>query len=90
MQYGEDSSCESIYKFDDDKFEMVEFKVTNTFNKLNTKIKDIELKDGVLITAILRGKNIIFPSGNDVIEENDTIVIIVNESKIQELNDILV
>ena len=90
MQYGENSSCESIYKFDDDKFEMVEFKVTNTFKELNTKIKDIELKDGVLITAILRGKNIIFPSGNDKIFENDTIVIIDNESKIQELNDILV
>lgn len=90
MQYGENSSCESIYKFDDDKFEMVEFKVTNTFKELNSKIKDIELKDGVLITAILRGKNIIFPSGNDKIFENDTIVIIDNESKIQELNDILV
>lgn len=89
MQYGENSSCESIYKFDDDKFEMVEFKVTDTFKKLNTKIREINLKDGVLITAILRGKNIIFPSGNDVIEENDTIVIIDNESKIQELNDIL-
>ena len=62
MQYGENSSCESIYK----------------------------LKDGVIIIAILRGKNIIFPSGNDIILENDTIVIIDNESKIQELNDILV
>lgn len=90
MQYGENSSCESIYKFDDDKFEMVEFKVTNKFKKINCKIKDIELKDGVLITAILRGKNIIFPSGNEKIFENDTIVIINNESKIQELNDILV
>jgi len=90
MQYGENSSCESIYKFDDDKFEMVEFKVTNTFTKLNSKIKDLELKDGVLIIAILRGKNIIFPSGNETIKENDTIVIIDNESKIQELNDILV
>lgn len=90
MQYGENSSCESIYKFDDDKLEMVEFKVTNIFEKINCKIKDIELKDGVLITAILRGKNIIFPSGNDKIFENDTIVIINNESKIQELNDILV
>ena len=90
MQYGENSSCESIYKFDDDKFEMVEFKVTSNFEKLNKKIKDLELKDGVLITAILRGKNIIFPSGNDKIFENDTIVIIDNESKIQELNDILV
>ncbi len=90
MQYGENSSCESIYKFDDDKFEMVEFKVTSNFEKLNKKIKDLELKDGVLITAILRGKNIIFPSGNDKIFENDTIVVIDNESKIQELNDILV
>ena len=90
MQYGEHSSCESIYKFDDDKFEMVEFKVTNNFEKLNCKIKDLELKEGVLITAILRGKNIIFPSGNDKIFEQDTIVIIDNESKIQELNDILV
>ena len=90
MQYGENSSCESVYKFDDDKFEMVEFKVTNTFEKLNCKIKDLELKDGVLITAILRGKNIIFPSGSDKIFEHDTIVIIDNESKIQELNDILV
>ncbi len=90
MQYGENSSCESIYKFDDDKFEMVEFKVTDKFKKLNRKIKDIDLKDGVLITAILRGKHIIFPGGNDTIQEHDTIVIIDNESKIQELNDILV
>ena len=90
MQYGENSSCESIYKFDDDKFEMVEFKVTSNFEKLNKKIKDLELKEGVLITAILRGKNIIFPSGSDKIFENDTIVIIDSESQIQELNDILV
>ena len=90
MQYGENSSCESIYKFDDDKFEMLEFKVTNNFEKINNKIKDIDLKDGVLIVAILRGKKIIFPTGNDTIEENDTIVIIDNNSTIQELNDILV
>ena len=31
MQYGENSSCESIYKFDDDKFEMLEFKIKNDF-----------------------------------------------------------
>ena len=90
MQYGENSSCESIYKFDDDKFEMVEFKVTNSFKALNTKIKDIDMKDGVLVVAILKGKKIIFPNGYDIIEENDTIVIIDNESNIQELNDILV
>jgi len=90
MQHGENSSCESIYKFDDDKFEMVEFKVTNKFTKLNTQIKESDIKDGVLIVAILRGKKIIFPTGNDIIKENDTIVIINNDLIIQELNDILV
>ena len=42
------------------------------------------------LSALLKGKKIIFPNGYDIIEENDTIVIIDNESNIQELNDILV
>lgn len=89
MQNSEASSCESIYKFDDDRFEMLEFKIKNDFEKLNTKLKDIKLKDGILIVAIHRGKNIIFPSGNDVIEEKDTIIVVNSESNIKDINDIL-
>jgi trk system potassium uptake protein TrkA len=89
MQNGKSSSCESIYKFDDDKFEMLEFKIKNDFKKLNTKLKDITLKEGVLIAAILRKENIIFPTGNDEIKIRDIIVAIDKDSKIQDINDIL-
>lgn len=89
MQNGSNSSCESIYKFDDDKFEMLEFNIKRDFQKLNTKLKDLKLKDGVLITAILRKEKIIFPSGNDEIKLKDTIVVIDKDSKIQDINDIL-
>jgi trk system potassium uptake protein TrkA len=89
MQNGKSSSCESIYKFDDDKFEMLEFKIKNDFKKLNTKLKDITLKEGVLIAAILRKENIIFPTGNDEIKIRDIIVVIDKDSKIQDINDIL-
>ncbi len=89
MQNSEASSCESIYKFDDDKFEMLEFKIKSDFKKLNTKLKDITLKDGVLIAAILRKEKVIFPSGNDEIRLKDTIVVIDSDSKIQDINDIL-
>ena len=89
MQNSEASSCESIYKFDDDKFEMLEFNIKKDFKQLNTKIKDLILKDGVLIIAILRGKNIIFPSGDDEIRLKDTIVVVDSESKIKDINDIL-
>ena len=89
MQNGKSSSCESIYKFDDDKFEMLEFKIKSDFKKLNTKLKDLKLKDGVLIAAILRKENIIFPTGYDEIKVRDTIVVIDKDSKIQDINDIL-
>ncbi len=89
MQDSEASSCESIYKFDDDRFEMLEFKIKNDFEKLNIKIKDIDLKDGVLIVAIHRGKNIIFPNGNDEIREKDIIIVANSESNIKDINDIL-
>lgn len=84
------SSCETIYKFDNEKFEILEFNVKNGFKFLNTKIKDMKIKDGMLIVAILRGKNIIFPTGDDHIEENDTIVIAVDENdEIKELSGIM-
>lgn len=89
MEDSSASSCESIYKFDDDKFEMLEFKIKNDFKGLNIKLKDLRFKEGVLIAAILRKEKIIFPTGDDVIKLRDTIVVIDSDSKIQDINDIL-
>ncbi len=89
MQQGQNSSCEAIYKFDDDSFEVLEFNIKDDFKKLNVPIKDMNLKDGVLIVAILRGKNIIFPNGMDEIREKDTIILIDDNSSIKDINDIL-
>ena len=68
---------------------MLEFNVKEDFKKLDVCIKDMGLKDGVLIVAILRGKNIIFPNGLDVIKEKDTIIVIDNNSEVKDINDIL-
>jgi len=89
MQNSQKSSCEAIYTFDDDSFEMLEFNVKKDFEGLNTPIKDMNLKDKVLIVAILRERNIIFPSGLDEIREKDTIVVIDNNNSIKDINDIL-
>lgn len=89
LQQGQNSSCEAIYKFDDDSFEMLEFNIKDDFKELNVAIKDMHLKSSVLIVAILRGKNIIFPNGMDKIKEKDTIVVIDNDSSIKDINDIL-
>ncbi len=88
MQNSDKSSCEAIYKIDD-AFEMQEFNIKNDFKNFDTKIKDINFRDGILIIAIMRGKSIIFPTGQDVIKKNDIVVVIDTKDQIRDINDIL-
>ncbi len=89
MENSEQSSSESIYKFNNENFEILEFKIKNDFKKLNAKLKDLKLKDGILIIAILRGKQVIYPKGNDEIKYRDTVLIINSSKDIKDINDIL-
>ena len=84
------SSIEAIYKFEDN-IEMLQFNVKDDFKGVDIRLADLELKEGILIVAIMRGKNIIFPYGKDVIKKRDVIVLIngLNHSLVN-LNDILV
>ncbi len=89
MQNKKQSSCEAVYKFEDDKFEMIEFNVKEDFKCLDTKIKDMKLKENILIVSILRGKNIYTPNGDEEIKLKDTIVIIDGTDSVKNINDIL-
>ena len=89
MQNSGGSSCEAIYDHNG-IFEMVEFNVLKDFKKPNVRLKDLKLKDGIIIGAIQRGRNIIFPCGNDEIMLNDTIVVVNANNKLKDINDILV
>ena len=89
MQNKKLSSCEAVYKFEDDKFEMIEFNVKDDFKAKNVKIKDMKLRENILIISILRGRNIITPNGDEVIKKNDTVVIIDGTDSVNNINDIL-
>ena len=83
-----DSSCEAIYNHDN-IFEMIEYRVGSEFKKIGVKIKDLKLKNGIIIAAIQREKNIIFPNGDDLILNNDTIVVVNSKNRLKSVNDIL-
>ena len=53
------------------------------------KIKDMKLRENILIVSILRGRNIITPNGGEVIKKNDTVVIIDGTDSVNNINDIL-
>ena len=89
MQNSLKSKCSAIYTFDNRDFEMLEFNVSNDFNGLNIKLKDLKIKNGILVIAILRDKQVLFPGGNDVILNNDIIVVIDSNNIIKDINDII-
>ncbi len=89
IRYGQKSSCEAIYKFEDDTFEMLEFKVNEDFKGINKTIKEMKLKNGIIIVAILRENKVIYPNGTHEIRKKDTIVVIDANDTVQEINDIL-
>ena len=89
IKNSEKSSCEAIYKFNDDNFEMQEFNIKNDFLGIDMKIKDMKIKNNILIVAIQRGRNVIMANGNEKIKLNDTIVVIDSSNSIREINDIL-
>lgn len=83
------SPCEAVYKFNNNIFEIIEFKVKENFKALNVKIKDLNLMDNFLICAIQRGKNIIYPSGEDEIRLKDSVLIIAKDGALRQLNDLV-
>lgn len=85
----EGRNVETLYKVIDENTEAVEFKVTEDFEKLNVPIYELELKQGINISGILRNREAIIPSGNEVLQVDDRVVIISTNMKLRRLSDIL-
>ena len=74
----------------DGKVEALEFKVKEDSSLLDTPIKDLEIKQGILIVGIIRpGKKAVIPSGDDIIMKGDRVIVLSYENRITRLSDIL-
>lgn len=83
------SYMKTLYKLVDGKVEATEFLAGNNASFLNTPLSKIRIKKNVLIAAINRNNEIIFPSGNDSIQANDLVVVVSKDRRLKSLNDIL-
>lgn len=90
VQNSRGSVIEGLYKIMDGKAEVISFIANNTTSFLNVALKDLPMKEGILIACILHKNTVLIPHGNEVIKAGDK-VIIVSKSQhiIMDLNDIL-
>jgi trk system potassium uptake protein TrkA len=84
------SAVEKIYKILDGEAEVAEFTANSSTKFLELKLKDLTIKEDMLIAAIVRNKKIIIPYGNDCIKSGDKVIVITKTGFISDLNDVMV
>lgn len=90
LQVPEGSSVLTLYKLANDRAEAIEFSVGTNEKFVGKKIKELGVKEKVLIASIIRKGGIITPIGETEIEENDRIVIIADaKMQITEIEEII-
>ncbi len=88
LQNSQGSVMNSLHRIADGNAEAMDFTVGPSTRHLGVPLKDLQLRSGILLAVIVRGKEIIIPEGSTCLMENDRVIIIARESGILDLNDI--
>jgi len=83
------SAVDHLYKLLGGALEAVSFTAGPSTHFLDTPLKDLRLKPGLLVGAIVRGEETIIPDGHSRILAGDTVVIMAKSLFLKDLNDIL-
>ena len=79
----------SVHAIADGQAEAVEFLVDDQTHFCETPLKDIKLKDDVLLVSITRGSKTEIPGGFSTFRKGDTVVVVTSHiGSIRQLNDI--
>lgn len=84
----ESTSVQTLYKIVNDEVEALEFVVNEKTKYIHKTLKNIHIKNHILIAGILRNNEMIVPKGDDTLEIGDRIIIVTIDSLIKNLNDI--
>ena len=83
------SNIETLYHLFESRAESIEFKVTDNSKVTEKPLKELKLKDNLLISFINHNGEAIIPSGDDVIHKGDTVMVVTTHTGFDDIGDIL-
>lgn len=86
---GSKSGIKALYNIANNSVEALEFDVAEDFEGLSIPLRDIKLKRNLLIAAIIRGGQVIYPNGQSTIEIGDSVIVVAASNRLSNLNNIL-
>ena len=88
LQNSKGTVMNALYRIAGGKAEAMEFLVSPATRHLKVPLKELKLRQGVLIAVIVRGNKVIIPEGSTCLEQGDDVIVIARDSGILDLNDI--
>ncbi len=89
MQNTIGSNIETLYQIIENKVEALEFRVNEHSKLVGVPLRELQLKDNLLIACINRKGIVITPGGQDSIQMGDTVVVVTTNQGFNDLKDIL-
>ncbi|MBO7426470.1 MAG: Trk system potassium transporter TrkA [Clostridiales bacterium] len=83
------SNIETLYHLFDNRVEAIEFSVSGMPEIIGKPLKELSLKDNLLISCISHDGEIKIPTGQDMIREGDTVMIVTTHKGLMDIKDIL-
>ena len=83
------SNVETLYRLLDGRVEALEFLINKNSSVVGIRLRELKLKNNVLIAGIVRGTNLIIPGGNDMIQAGDSVIVVTTNLGFQDVHDIL-
>ena len=84
------NTIETLYKLADGKAEAIEFRIEEGAELIGKPLRDVSIKDGVLIAAIIRNNKSIIPDGSTVLQSGDRAIVVTEAGWLEDINDIVV
>ena len=79
----------TIHRIADGEVEAIEFEVDESTKHINEPLKNINIKENVLVVSIRHGVKVDIPSGDSTFDIGDTVIVVgVKDAAIHTLNDI--
>jgi trk system potassium uptake protein TrkA len=88
-EQGYKSALKSLHKIADNRVEALEFDVAEDFECIGIPLRDIHWKKNLLIAAVIRENNVIYPHGNTVLELGDSVIVMTTNTHLCDLGDTL-
>lgn len=83
------SNVENLYKLEDGRAEALEFYIKEESKVTNTPLERMHIRKNILICCITRQDRIIVPSGQDEIRVGDFVIVVLTNSRLHDIKDIL-